>query len=289
MSAPFAPEWWSALAAIVLIDLVLAGDNAIVIGLAARNVPREMQRRVILWGTAGAIAVRVALTGIVVWLLKIPGFLLVGGLALIWIGWKLTQGGGGAHEIKSATSVRDAIRTIIVADAVMGVDNVLAVGGAAQGSLLLVILGLAISVPIVVWGSTLVVKWVERYPAILWIGAAVLGWTAAKMTASEPLLAPWLAAWPVARTALYALAVGGLVAFPLWRALSLEQRTLGAVLVLLVVWLSLFGWIERQMGAQLDVFLHWRWDDELIDLVRWVGWIPFAIWLGRKFGRPDSQ
>ncbi len=282
MSAPFAPEWWSALAAIVLIDLVLAGDNAIVIGLAARNVPREMQRRVILWGTAGAIAVRVALTGIVVWLLQIPGFLLVGGLALIWIGWKLTQGGGGPHEVKSATSVRDAIRTIIVADAVMGVDNVLAVGGAAQGSLLLVILGLAISVPIVVWGSTLVVKWVERYPAILWIGAAVLGWTAAKMIASEPLLAPWLAAWPVARTALYALAVGGLVAFPLWRALSLEQRALGAVLVLLVVWLSLFGWIERQMGAQLDVFEHWRWDDELIDLVRWVGWIPFAIWLGRR-------
>ena len=282
MSAPFAPEWWSALAAIVLIDLVLAGDNAIVIGLAARNVPREMQRRVILWGTAGAIAVRVALTGIVVWLLKIPGFLLVGGLALIWIGWKLTQGGSGPHEVKSATSVRDAIRTIVVADAVMGVDNVLAVGGAAQGSLLLVILGLAISVPIVVWGSTLVVKWVERYPAILWIGAAVLGWTAAKMIASEPVLAPWLAAWPVARTALYAVAVGGLVAFPLWRALSLEQRALGAVLVLLVVWLSLFGWIERQMGAQLDVFEHWRWDDELIDLVRWVGWIPFAIWLGRR-------
>ena len=283
MSAPFTPDWWSALAAIVLIDLVLAGDNAIVIGLAARNVPREMQRRVILWGTAGAIAVRFALTGVVVWLLKIPGFLVVGGLALIWIGWKLTQGGAGEHEVKSATSVRDAIRTIIVADAVMGVDNVLAIGGAAQGSLLLVILGLAISVPIVVWGSTLVVKWVERYPMILWGGAAVLGWTAAKMIASEPLLAPWFAAWPVARTAVYALAVGGLVAFPLWRSLSQQQRAQGAVLVLLVAWLTLFGWIERQMGARLDIFENWRWDDELIDLVRWVGWIPFAIWLGRRF------
>jgi len=146
-----------------------------------------------------------------------------------------------------------------------------------------VILGLAISVPIVVWGSTLVVKWVERYPMILWGGAAVLGWTAAKMIASEPLLAPWFVAWPVARTAVYALAVGGLVAFPLWRSLSQQQRAQGAVLVLLVAWLTLFGWIERQMGARLDIFENWRWDDELIDLVRWVGWIPFAIWLGRRF------
>jgi YjbE family integral membrane protein len=285
VSAPFTPEWWSALASIVLIDLVLAGDNAIVIGLAARNVPRELQRRVILWGTAGAIGVRFALTGIVVWLLKIPGFLVVGGLALIWIGWKLTQDGGDAHDIKPATSVRDAIKTIVIADAVMGVDNVLAIGGAAQGSMLLVILGLAISIPIVVWGSTLVVKWVERFPVILWGGAAVLGWTAAKMIASEPLLAGWFGAYPAARTALYALAVGGLVAFPLWRVLSRSQRVHGVGLVLLAIWLSFFGWVEREMGARLDIFEHWRWDDELIDLVRWVGWIPVAIWLHGRFPR----
>jgi YjbE family integral membrane protein len=283
LSPPFTPGWWSALAAIVVIDLVLAGDNAIVIGLAARNVPRELRRRVILWGTAGAIGVRVALTGVVVWLLKIPGFLFAGGVALLWIGWKLTKGGSGTHEIKSASSVRDAIGTIIVADAVMGVDNVLAIGGAAQGSLLLVIVGLAISIPIVVWGSTLVVKWVERFPTILWGGAAVLGWTAAKMIASEPLLAPWLDAYPGARTALYGLGVGGLVALPLWRSLSRQQRAQGAVLVLVAIWLSVFGWIERQMGTRLDLFLQWRWDDELIDLVRWVGWIPVAIWLGRRW------
>ena len=285
MSAPFTPDWWSALAAIVLIDIVLAGDNAIVIGLAARNVPKTLQRRVILWGTAGAIGVRIALTGIVVWLLKIPGFLLVGGLALVWIGWNLTRGGGDAHEIKPASSVRDAIRTIIVADAVMGVDNVLAVGGAAQGSLILVVVGLAISVPIVVWGSTLVVRWVERFPTIVWGGAAVLGWTAAKMIASEPLLVPWFDAFPGARTALYVLVVGALVGFPLWRSLSRQQRAQAAVLVLLALWLSLFGWIEDRMGAHLDLFLKWRWDDELIDLVRWVGWIPLAIALGRWLGR----
>jgi YjbE family integral membrane protein len=285
MMAPFSPDWWSALAAIVLIDLVLAGDNAIVIGLAARNVPREMQRRVILWGTAGAIGVRIALTGVVVWLLKVPGFLVVGGLALLWIGWKLTSGSGNAHEIRAAATVRSAVQTIVIADAVMGVDNVLAVGGAAQGSFALVLIGLAVSIPIVVWGSSLVVKWVERYPAILWGGAGVLGWTAAKMIVGEPFLVPWFTAHPAAKTALYAVSVGALVAWPLWRSLTPAQRAHGAVLVLLVAWVAFFGWVEDTMGAKLDLFDHWRWDDELVDLVRWVGWIPFAIGLGRRLGR----
>ena len=189
----FSAAWFSALASIIVIDLILAGDNAIVIGLAARNVPAQSQRRVILWGTAGAIAVRALLTAVVVWLLKIPGFLLVGGLALVYIGWKLTHDAGtNEPTVAAKSSVRGAVQTIIIADAVMGVDNVLAVGGAAHGSMLLVVIGLAVSVPIVIWGSTLVLKWVERYPAILWLGAAVLGWTGAKMIASEPLLAGML-------------------------------------------------------------------------------------------------
>lgn len=285
MVGVFTPEWWSALAAIVVIDLVLAGDNALVIGLAARNVPASMQRRVILWGTAGAIGVRVLLTSVVVWLLKIPGFLVAGGLALTWIGYRLTQSGGGEHEVPAATSVRAAIQTIVVADAVMGVDNVLAVGGAAQGSVLLVILGLTLSIPIVVWGSTLVLKWVDRFPAIMWIGAAVLGWTAAKMIASEPLLSPLLDAHPEVRTALYALIVGGLVAVPVWQWLRPHHRSQMAVLVLMVAWLTLFGWIEDRMGAQFNLFDHWRWDDELVDIVRWVGWIPVAIALHRWIER----
>jgi YjbE family integral membrane protein len=285
MPSLFAPEWWSALAAIVVIDIVLAGDNAIVIGLAARNVPARLRRRVILWGTAGAIAVRVALTAVVVWLLKIPGFLVLGGVALIWIAWRLTRGDGGAHDIEPATSVRGAIMTIVVADAVMGVDNVLAVGGAAQGSFVLVLIGLAISVPVVVWGSTLVVRWVDRFPAILWAGAAVLGWTAAKMIAAEPLVAPWFAAHSALRTALYAVIVGGLVAIPLWRWLSAPMRGQLAVLAFLVAWLSGFGWLENRMGVELDVLDDWRWDDELVDLVRWLGWIPFAIWLHPRVAR----
>ena len=188
----FTSAWFSALGAIILIDLVLAGDNALVIGLAARNVPPEMQRKVVLWGTFGAIAIRAVLTAVVVYLLKIPGFLVIGGIALIYIGWRLTQDNSGSHDIAPATSVRGAVQTIIIADAVMGVDNVLAVGGAAQGSMLLVLVGLAVSVPIVVWGSTLVLHWVERFPAIIWLGAGVLGWTAVKMIVTEPLLAPWL-------------------------------------------------------------------------------------------------
>jgi YjbE family integral membrane protein len=283
------PEWWSALAAIVVIDIVLAGDNAIVIGLAARNVPAHLRRSVILWGTAGAVGVRIALTSVVVWLLRIPGFLVVGGLALVWIGWRLIRGGAGAHAIKAATSVRGAIQTIVVADAVMGVDNVLAIGGAAQGSLLLVLIGLTISIPIVVWGSSLVVKWVDRLPVILWGGAAVLGWTAAKMIASEPLIAPWLAAHAEVRTLLYALIVGGLVAVPLWRSLSPRQRAQGSVLIVMVAWLSVLGWVEDRMGAQFNLFDRWRWDDELVDLVRWVGWIPLAIWVHHRFAASQQR
>jgi len=149
----FSAAWFSALASIIVIDLILAGDNALVIGLAARNVPAALQKRVILWGTAGAIIVRALLTAVVVWLLKIPGFLLVGGLALVYVGWKLTHDGGKDEtSVAAKSTVRGAVQTIIIADAVMGVDNVLAVGGAAHGSLLLVLIGLAVSIPIVIWG-----------------------------------------------------------------------------------------------------------------------------------------
>src|SRR5262249_59121768 len=123
-----------------------------------------------------------------------------------------------------------------VADAVMGVDNVLAVGGAAQGSFLLVIVGLALSIPIVIWGSTLVLKWVQRFPVILWLGAAVLGWTAAKMIVSEPLLTPWFDGHPAARTALYVALVGGLVAGPMWQAARGGPRGQGGGLGVLAGW-----------------------------------------------------
>jgi YjbE family integral membrane protein len=280
----FSHPWWSALLAIIVIDLVLAGDNAVVIGLAARNVPREHQRRVILWGTFGAVAVRVVLTSVVVWLLKIPGFLLVGGLALAWIGWRLTDdvGGGSGHEVAARASIRGAVQTIVVADAVMGVDNVLAIGGAAHGSVLLVLIGLAISIPIVIWGSSLVLAWVARFPQILWLGAAVLGWTAAKMIASEPLLLATFDAWPSLRTALYVVVIGVLVVAPMWRQLSPEGRARGAILAFLAAWLSFWGYVEDRLDLHFDAIDDWHWDSEVVDLVRWVGWIPFGRALHRR-------
>jgi len=147
--------------AIILIDLVLAGDNAIVIALAARNLPQHLQRKAIVWGTVGAIVVRSAMTIGVVWLLKIPGLMLVGGLALLWIAYKLTlnDDGGDEHGGSGATTFWGAMKTIVIADAVMGIDNVLGVAGAAHGAFDLVVIGLLISIPIVVFGSTLVLNW----------------------------------------------------------------------------------------------------------------------------------
>ena len=205
------PQFWSVLFSIVIIDLVLAGDNAIVIGLAARNVPKEMQRKVIWWGTAGAIVVRSLLTLVVVWLLKIPGLLLLGGLLLVWIAYRLLAEEKKHNEMRASDSLWSAIRTIIIADAVMGLDNVLAVAGAAQGSFGMVVAGLLISVPIVVWGSTIILGWVERYPAIIYLGAGILAWTAAKMITGEPLLAQFFLDNNVLKWGLTVLVVAGVL------------------------------------------------------------------------------
>lgn len=184
----FTTDFWSVLLTIIITDLVLAGDNAIVIGLAARNLPHENQKKAIVLGTLGAIVVRSILTLVVVWLLKIPGLLLVGGLLLIRIAYKLLVDEKDHDNLKSGENLLAAIKTIIVADAVMGLDNVLAVAGAAHGSFFMVVLGLLISVPIVVWGSTIILKWIERFPVIIYIGSGVLAWTSSKMIAEEPFL-----------------------------------------------------------------------------------------------------
>jgi YjbE family integral membrane protein len=223
----FSTPWWSALLAIILIDLVLAGDNAIVIALAARNLPPHLQKKAIAWGTIGAIAVRSVMTVGVVWLLKIPGLMLVGGLGLLWIAYKLLADQGEKnHDGPVASTFWGAMKTIVIADALMGVDNVLGVAGAAQGSFDLVVIGLLISIPIVVFGSTMVLKLVERFPIIINIGAAVLAFTAAKMIVNEPLLdpvyggpgAPDTAAGmsTAAQWATYAVAVAGVLAAGWW-------------------------------------------------------------------------
>lgn len=211
------PEWLSALLAIILIDIVLAGDNAIVIALAARNLPPHLQRRAIVWGTVGAIGVRAVMTLAVVWLLKIPGLMLVGGLGLIWIAYRLIAPTGGADgHGPVATTFFGAMKTIVIADALMGVDNVLGVAGAAHGAFDLVIIGLLISVPIVVSGSALVLKLVERFPLIIQFGAGVLAFTAAKMIVSEPLLDSVFDPHTAARLALYASLIAGVLGAGWW-------------------------------------------------------------------------
>lgn len=184
----FTTEFLSALLAIIVIDLVLAGDNAIVIGMAARNLPKDNQKKVIFWGTLGAIVIRALMTFAVVWLLKIPGLLGIGGVFLVWIAYKLLVEKKEHDNLESSENLWGAIKTIIIADTVMGIDNVLAVAGAAHGSFLLIVIGLLVSVPIVVWGSTQIIKWVDRFPSIIYGGAAVLAWTAAKMIIDEPFL-----------------------------------------------------------------------------------------------------
>lgn len=219
------PAWFSALAAIVLIDLVLAGDNAIVIALAARNLPAHLRRRAVLWGTVGAIAVRAAMTLVVVWLLQVPGLMLVGGLGLVWIAYRLLAPADGGHgEAGSATSFWAAMKTIVVADALMGVDNVLGVAGAAHGSFTLVVVGLLLSVPIMVWGSALVLRLLDRFPQISYLGAGVLAFTAAKMIVGEPLLDAVFDPHLWARLALYAVLVAGVLLAGHWAARRLPQE-----------------------------------------------------------------
>jgi len=206
-------DFWSALLAIIVIDLVLAGDNAIVIALAARNLPKDLQRRAIVWGTVGAVVVRASLTVAVLWLLQVPGLMAAGGALLAWIAYRLLTGddGGREHEVAPAMSFWAAMRTIVIADAVMGLDNVLAVAGAAHGSIGLVVAGLLISIPIVVWGSTLILRWLERFPWLLYVGGAVLAWTSAAMIIDEPFFQGFYEDNRFVKNAIYPVIIGGVL------------------------------------------------------------------------------
>ncbi len=207
----FSSDFFSGLLAIILLDLVLAGDNAIVIAMAASRLPKSLQNKAIFWGTFGAIAIRFALTAVVVYLLKLPGLMLVGGVLLLPIAWNLLRHDSEENpEVAAASTFWNALRTIIVADALMGMDNVLAIAGAAKGHLVLVVLGLLISVPLVVWGSTLILKLINRFPVIMYIGAGAITFTAGRMIAHDRWLSAWFDAHPVAGYAMEALLVIGI-------------------------------------------------------------------------------
>ncbi|HHU18359.1 MAG TPA: TerC family protein [Clostridiales bacterium] len=181
-------QFLTAILSIIMIDLVLAGDNAIVIGLACRNLPKKQQFKAICLGTAGAVVIRILATLAIVWLLKIKGLMLGGGILLVYIAYNLLAKPQVDDNVKCHDSLLSAVGTIIVADAVMGIDNILAIAGASHGSYILVIIGLSISIPIMVFGSTIIIRLIDRFPIIIDIGAAVIAYTAGKMITQEPML-----------------------------------------------------------------------------------------------------
>lgn len=191
------PDFWAALGSIILANVLLSGDNAVVIAMAARGLPAHQQKRAIVFGSVAAIVMRIVLTLIAVQLLTLPYLKLVGGLALIYIGVNLLSDDDEEHDhAAKPIGIATAIRTILVADLVMSLDNVLAVAAAAQGSTVLLVVGLAVSIPLIVFGSTLLLKVMERFPFIITAGAALLGWLAGEMMLTDPAVHGWLGEIP---------------------------------------------------------------------------------------------
>lgn len=206
-------HFWIAVGQIIMIDILLGGDNAVVIALACRKLPPEQRTKGILWGTAGAIILRVVLIAFALTLLQVPYLKLVGAALLVWIGIKLLapQDDDDHANIQSSDRLWAAVKTVIVADLVMSVDNVIAIAGAATGAgeqhqLPLVIFGLLVSVPIIIWGSQMVLKLMDRFPFIITAGGMLLGWIAGTMAHTDPAVVDWL---PQTRAWYYGLGTGG--------------------------------------------------------------------------------
>ena len=191
-------SFWLAVGQIIMIDVLLGGDNAVVIALACRNLPAKQRTQGIIYGTAGAIVLRVILIAFALALLAVPYLKIVGAILLLWIGVKLLQPEEeGDHHISSSDKLWGAVKTVIIADLVMSVDNVLAIAGAAQGAgqqhqLPLVIFGLLVSIPIIVWGSQIVLKLMARFPVVITLGAMLLGWIAGQMAYTDPAVKAYL-------------------------------------------------------------------------------------------------
>lgn len=193
--------WWLALGQIIVADILLAGDNAVVIALAVRSLPAAQQKKAIIWGTVAAVAMRVAFTVIAAQLLTFPWLKLIGAVLLLYVAVQLLlpdegdpHAESGAKDGATQSSIWAAIRTILIADLVMSLDNVIAVAAASRGDTVLLVLGLLISIPLVVYGSTLLLKVIERYPVIVWAGAALLGYVAGDIAVHDPAIEGWVAA-----------------------------------------------------------------------------------------------
>ena len=206
-------HFWVAVGQIIMIDILLGGDNAVVIALACRQLPPQLRTKGILWGTAGAIVLRVVLIAFALTLLQVPYLKLVGAALLLWIGVKLLapEDEDGHSDVQGSDKLWAAVKTVIVADLVMSVDNVIAIAGAATGAggqhqLPLVIFGLLVSIPIIVWGSQLVLKLMDRFPWVITVGGMLLGWIAGTMAISDPALKAWV---PLDMLWNYAMGIGG--------------------------------------------------------------------------------
>lgn len=211
-------QFFMALGSIILLDILLGGDNAVVIAMAANKLPANLRRKAILIGTGGAVVIRLVMTLIAVWLLTIPFLQALGGLILLPIAVKLLVPAEQEENVTASDSLMGAIKTIIIADAAMGVDNVLAIAGASHGSFLLVACGFLISIPIIVGGSTIIGKLMDRFPVILYAGAGLLGWTAGSMIGHDKILGTLMQqmAGTWAPMTLQIVLAAGVIAISLW-------------------------------------------------------------------------
>jgi len=218
------PDFWIALSQIILINIVLSGDNAVVIAMASRSLPPAQQKKAILFGSVGAIVLRVVLTFFAVYLLTLPYLKLVGAALLFWIGIGLLQGEDEEKDLAGHAGLAGAIKTIVVADLVMSLDNVVGVAAAAKGNVPLLVFGLVISIPLIIFGSTLILKLMDRFPIIIVLGAALLGWVAGEMAISDPSIAGWVENHHALHTVVPAVGAVLVVAVGKWLSKRRDQR-----------------------------------------------------------------
>jgi YjbE family integral membrane protein len=231
MAEVMTPQFWTGLLTIIWINIILSGDNAVVIALAARSLPPHQQKKAVFWGAGAAVIMRIILTIVAVELLKFPYLKLIGGVLLLWIAVKLLiPEDDGDDGIESSSNLWGAIKTILIADLVMSLDNVIGVAAAAKGSIVLLVLGLLISIPLVIFGATMLMRLMERFPVIITIGAGILGWVAGEMAATDPVLKDWVnahAAW--LHWAAPAAGVVFVVLLGKWLAARVEKAAKGVV------------------------------------------------------------
>jgi YjbE family integral membrane protein len=232
--------FWTGLLAIIWVNIILSGDNAVVIALAARSLPARQQTKAVIWGAGAAVVLRIILTIVAVELLKLPWLKLIGGALLLWIAVKLLvpeDGGGG--DVESSDNLWAAIKTILIADLVMSLDNVIAVAAVAKGSIVLLILGLAISIPLVVFGATILMKLMGRFPVIITIGAALIGYVSGEMLVTDPIVVKWFTAnahW--------------MIDFEVFSILGAKLELSGAGLISAAIVVAVGKWIGKRVANE---------------------------------------